>query len=380
MGNVARGSASSPMTARAFLKKMFCLGSVLGFAVLLPSAAMAGSIPATRGTGQCPCRCPDGRTVWINKSCGNESDCYGPCGITNSPSSTPSGRDYGAEQRAREEAAEAARLAEEQRRREAELEQQRRDADEKRRQEEIEKQAEFIRERNRSANTLRSSTGLRATPNTPGGTPLRGSTVDTGIRDLKPSREVRDPGGKQAAWKQLHCAVSISGYALGALDKMGDYQEFGTLSVEALKALDGGRPGVECPAAPPMPDLQGRSVDMERLKGEERKILERAAVIAERMRQAKEKSTNPSAPSPVPTNETEMGKKVRVQKELNEINSRKIYGNQKEIDEQEKNRKELAKLILENEKLTSVTFGTSEETPPGRRRKPVEPPSPEAAK
>jgi len=300
--------------------------------------------------------------------CVYAKDCEDPAPRQSTPSYTPPSRDY-----------EAERLAEEHRKREAELEQQRREEDERRRQDEMQKQAKFLKDRNNT--TLRGSTGLVVTPNTPWGTPLRGSTVNTGIRDLKPAKEARDLGGKQVAWKQLHCAGYIAGYAMGALHKMGDYQEFGTLSVEALKALDGGRPGVECPAAPPMPDLQGRSVDMEQLKGEERKILERATVIAERMKQAKGKSRNPSAPSPAPANETEIEKMVRVQKELNEINSRKIYGNQKEIDEQEKNRKELAKLILENEKLASLTFDTTPESPskPSRKRH-AEPPSPEAAK
>ena len=120
--------------------------------------------------------------------------------MTNSPSSTPSGRDYGAEQRAREEAAAA---AEEQRRRDAELEQQRREAENKRRLEEIERQVKFLNDRDAAAKTLRGSTGtgtpvngvggtgLRgstgtgAASNATGGTVLRGSSADTGLRGLK---------------------------------------------------------------------------------------------------------------------------------------------------------------------------------------------------
>lgn len=196
--NVARGSASSSMTARAFLKRMLCIVSLLGFVVLLPSVAMTGSVPTTRGTGQCPCQCPNGRTVWINESCGNESDCYGPCGMTNSPSPSP-GRDYGAEQREQE----AAAAAEEQRRRDAELEQQRREAENKRRLEEIERQTKFLNDRDAAAKTLRGSTGTGTPVNGAGGTGLRGSTAtgaasnaaggselrgsrtDTGLRGLK---------------------------------------------------------------------------------------------------------------------------------------------------------------------------------------------------
>lgn len=366
MYGVAGGSASSPMTACAFLKNIFCVGLIFGSVLLPPSAAFAGE-PAWWTKMKQDCLDSGGQlsSRYVNSWTG--------CINGNRPGNPGDG---GAESRA-QEAAEARRLAEEQRKREAELEQQRRDADERHRQEETTRQAKFIEGRNEAVKTLRGSSDIRVTPNAPGGTELRGSAADTGIRSLKPVMEVRNPGGKQAAWKQLHCAVSISRYALGALDKTGDDQEFGVLSVEALKALDGGRPGVECPAADPMPDLQGRAVDMEHLKGEERKILERAAVIAGRMKQSREKATNPSVPSPVPANETEMEKMRRVQKELNRINSGdKLHGDQKEIDEQEKNRKELAQLILENEKLTSVTFSTTPEAPSGRRRKPVEPPSP----
>jgi hypothetical protein len=71
----------------------------------------------------------------------------------------------------------------------------------------------------------------------------------------------------------------------------------------------------------------------------------------------------------------------RIQRELNKINEEKLHGSQKEIDEHEKNRKELAKLKLENEKLTSVTFGTTVEDPskPPRKLR-AEPPSPKVAK
>ncbi|GAB4236362.1 MAG: hypothetical protein OHK0028_13260 [Deltaproteobacteria bacterium] len=200
MDNVVRGATSRWVTVCAFLSKWVRVGSLLGFVVLLPHVATAGSVPATRGIGQCPCQCPNGRTVWINKNCGNESDCYGPCGITGS---TPSGRDFRAEQRAREEAEEAARIAEERRRREAELERQRLDADNKRHLEEIERQTRFLNDRDAAAGMLRratgtgpsvsgsggtglrSSTGIGAASNAEGGPVLRDSGADTGLRGLK---------------------------------------------------------------------------------------------------------------------------------------------------------------------------------------------------
>lgn len=209
-----------------------------------------------------------------------------------------------------------------------------------------------------------------------------------GLHGSQPST-IAGQGDQATAWQQLHCARYISGNALGALDKRGDYQTYGALSVEALEALDGQRPagGMECPAAPPMPNLQGRSVDLEQLKDEERKILDRAAVIAERMKQAKARllEVKPSVPDPVPANETEMEKQVRLQKKLNRENDRKLYGEQKEIYEQEKNRKEVTTLILEKEQWASVVFGTEGEVPlpvprPSWRNPPDEPPSPEVSK
>jgi hypothetical protein len=116
--------------------------------------------------------------------------------MTNSPSSSPPGRDYGAEQREQE----AAAAAEEQRRRDAELEQQRREAENKRRLEEIERQTQFLNDRDAAAGTLRGSTGTGTPVNGAGGTGLRGSTGtgaaanatgDTGLRGSRADTGLR---------------------------------------------------------------------------------------------------------------------------------------------------------------------------------------------
>jgi len=317
------------------------------------------------------------RDLVCQGSCGGGC---GPCPSTPSEISPPS-YDYGAEQRARE--AEEARLRQEEQDRQFKAEQ------ERKRKEKEEEEARFISERNKAASQLKGSAPTGAmTLKGSSGSGLKG---ELGLKDalkdngLKGSQSSTTAGQNRqnAALRQLQCAGKIAGYALTALEQRGDYQEFGALSVEVMKVLDGQRPGVECPPADPIPDLQGRSVDMEQLKGEERKIIERAAVLAERMKQSKarQQEAKPSDPEPIPANETPGEKMRRIQKELNKINEEKLHGSQKEIDEQEKNRKELADLILKNEKLTSVTFGTAEESPSKPSRKPrAEPPSPEVSK
>ena len=287
---------------------------------------------------------------------------------------TPPARDYEAERRARE--AEEAR--------QAEIERQRKDAEDRRIKEEIAKKKKFEEERDAAASQMKGSHGMKITPNVPGASELKGSTGstsglkdalnDTGLRGSKPAAS-SDQGKQAAAWKQLNCASYIAGYALSALQEKGDYQEFGTLSTEALKAMDGQRTDVECPSAPPIPDLSGRTVDMESLQGKEKQILERAAAIAERMKQGTPKQ--PEAKTPVPANETEMEKMRRVQKELNRTNEGPIR-NQKD----EENRKEVTNLILEHDKLkTSIYFDTkdskmTEEAPAKTRRGKIEVPSP----
>lgn len=262
--------------------------------------------------------------------------------------------DKGAAQRAQE-----AEAAAERQRQQAEAERVERErlAEEKR-----QKDAAFIRDRDDASNSLKGSTGL-ASSELKGlsGTGLKGSgdnpyglrdaVSDTGLKGSTPASEAQ--AKQAAAWKQLHCAASIAKYALAALQTQGDYNEFGTLSVEASKAMDGQRTNVECGEAPAFPNLNGKTVNMDRVIASERQLLARATVIAERMKQRGDKPGASQQPKP-PANETSEEKMRRVQLELNEINSRKVTGkSQQEINQQEKDRKELAKLVIENNNLES---------------------------
>lgn len=246
-----------------------------------------------------------------------------------------------------------------------------------------EKDAEFIRDRDSAASTLKGSSGTAASQlkglSGTDNSGLKGSGFDmgsTGLKELRgDDRGARDQQGPQTAWKQLHCAAEIAGFALRALQK-GEYGEFGVLSAEAMKALDGRRIDVVCNAAPPFPDLHGRAVDMDQVKEVEKKILSRATAISERMKQRGEQPT--LSPDPAQTaKETPEEKIRRVQRELNQANSQKITGKtQNEIDQQERDRKELAKLIIANNglakgELTSVGVNDylEEAVPPSKPRR-----------
>lgn len=202
-----------------------------------------------------------------------------------------------------------------------------------------------------------------------------GSTGGLTLLDLnaKESPTKSQTGTKQGtaaqekAWKQLHCAAEIAGFALKALEQRGDYDAFGDLSTEALKALDG-QGSVTCTPTPPFPSFQGHEVGMEQAKAAQERILSRAKVIAEGMKQRGDKPAVLSAIDQT-AKETPDEKIRRVQRELNQANSQKITGKtQQEIDQQERDRRELAKLILDNShlekgELTSVVVDIPQEDP-----------------
>ena len=305
----------------------------------------------------------------------------GQCKSSSGGSTSTSSYDYAAAQRAQAEAD----AAEKKRQEDAERIERERLAEEKRR-----KDAKFISDRDAAATTLKGGIGTTAVPNNGGlkgsskvDNGLKGSTVETGLKELRGGdRVVRDLQGPQAAWKQLHCAAALSGYAFAAVKQTTpDYQESSFLLAQAQKALEGQSLGVECPATPPFPEMHGRAVEMDRVKEAEKKIISRAVVIVERM----QKSSNPPATITAPARdaaETSDEKMRRVQRELNDANRKKISGKtQLEIDQQEKDRKELANLILANSRLekgelTSVSVDTSEEEAPKPRRKSVPVPAP----
>ena len=304
----------------------------------------------------------------------------------------PPSRDYEAERRAQEAAAERQRQQEEADRIERQHRQEEADrierqhrqeeadriADEKKRKEE--EQAKFIRDRDEAIKKIKGSSGTSVSP-TNGG--LKGSSpVNTGLKELRGAdRVTRDRQGAQTAWKQLHCAAEVAGFALAALGQRGDYGEFGALSVEAMKSLDGQRVDVVCTAAPPFSDVSGRAVDLEQGKQAQKTILSRAAVIAERMKQRGDQPAGSQAAVPAAT-ETPEDKLRRVQQELNKANSEKITGkSQQEINQQERDRKELTKLILVNNglekgELTNLSVSLDTDDVPTKPSKPLAKPVP----
>lgn len=281
--------------------------------------------------------------------------------------------------RAREEAATRERE-------EAERVERERVAEEKRKKDKEESDAKFARDRDEAARTLKGSSGT-ATPNDFG---LKGSGGDTDLRDavadpgLKGSTKATpDPSKQATAWRQVHCAASIFKYALNALTTKGDYDEYGTLSVEAMKALDGKPIDVQCEAAPNVPTVGGGEVDVEKLQAAEKKLIERGDALASRMKATAVPAQAPKAAEPAPTQQPCTGTKTErmkcTQSRLNDVNSKKILGQTTAaISDEEKNRQELGKLVLINSGLEkgdlSVIVNTSEEaTPAPRRHRPGKP-------
>ncbi len=296
--------------------------------------------------------------------------CSQGCGSCGGGNISPPVNNYEEERRAQEAAAERQRQQDETDRIERE-----RLAEEKRI-EEKRKNDEFIHNRDATAKTLKGNIGVSTSPNDGG---LKGSSkIDTGLKELHGSdRVTRDIQGRQAAWKQLHCAAALSGYAFAAVSKKTpDYQESSFLLDQALNALNGQTLGVACPSAPAFPTSPGHAINMEQVKQTQKIIISRALVITQRMQQRAE----PPAASPVSakaTTETSDEKARRVQRDLNQANNQKITGKaQAEINQQERDRQELAQLILANSdiekgKLTSVSVSTGDEATPKARRKSV---------
>lgn len=355
------------------------LWALLGIVCIDTMPTMADWYPGTLPSMDIPE--PHARCAWEN------------CENSPGPGPTYPSRDYEAERRAQEAAAaerqrqqdEADRIERQHRQEEADrIERQHRQeeadriAAEKKRKEE--EQAKFIRDRDEAIKKIKGSSGTSVSP-TNGG--LKGSSpVNTGLKELRGvDRVTRDTQGTQTAWKQLHCAAEVAGFALAALGQRGDYCEFGALSVEAMKSLDGQRVDVVCTAAPPFPDVSGRAVDMEQGKQAQKTILSRAAAIAERMKQRGDQPPVSQASAHTAT-ETPEDKLRRVQRELNKANSEKNTGKtQQDMDQQERDRKELTKLILVNNglekgELTNLSVSLDTDDVPTKPSKPLAKPVP----
>lgn len=330
----------------------------------VPALCALWALPALGYAMGCSMLCPDGTYV-------HDLDCdveltYDPC--ASASGSGGSGYDAAAAWQAQEAAraaAEAAAEAERQRR--AELDRQYSE-DQQHKQEQARQEADRVRA-NRDATIGQLKGGAGAAPALKGGPDDAG----VGLKDAVAERPASPASAAQAAaWRQLHCAAYIARYALDALQAGNDYKEFNALSSEALKAIDGQQPGVECPAAPAMPRGGVPVARSEAAQAKERQILQRAAAIAQRMQQAGiAPAAEPAKASATPpAGETADEKMRRVQRELNAVNDRKLQGNTAaELAREERDRQELARLVLENAKLTRVGFDTSEEAAPVPRRK-----------
>lgn len=355
-------------------------------AVFLLSITIPATARAQKPVGEVMCACPG-----VSKPLGSAANCEDACyGRRSSPpggtSTDTRARD---EARAREEADARARE-------EAEAAERERIAEAKRKKDKEEKDAKFIRDRDEAANTLKGSTGT-TNPNDfglkgSGNYGLRDAVAEPGLKGSTTSSP--DPSKQAAAWRQLHCAASIFSYALSALQTKGDYDEYGTLSVEAMKALEGKRLSVECKSAPSVPSVGGTEVDVDKLRLAEKDLIDRANALAQRMKQtpaapSPPQTSQPPAPPPAaqPCTGTKMERLRCTQRQLNKIIEEKVTGTTTEkISAEETNRKELAKLVLINNGLEkgelSVSANINEDpTTPGtapnsRRRRSVPPPKP----
>lgn len=350
---------------------------VLGLlAVFLLSITAPSIARAQKPMGEMMCACPG-----ASKPLGNAADCNEACfGRRSSSGGASSDTRARDEARAREEAEARARE-------EAEAAERDRVAEEKRKKDKEEKDAEFIRDRDEAANTLKGSTGT-TNPNDfglkgSGNYGLRDAVAEPGLKGSTTSNP--DPSKQAAAWRQLHCAASIFSYALSALQTKGDYDEYGTLSVDAMKALEGKRLSVECKSAPSVPSVRGAEVDVDELRLAEKELIDRANALAQRMKQTPAAPSPPQTSQPPPAAQPCTGTKMErlrcTQARLNKINEEKYTGHSKEeISAEEKNRKELADLVLINNGLEkgdfSVSVNATDDAPTPRRKRPVPPPKP----
>lgn len=190
---------------------------------------------------------------------------------------------------------EAERRAEEQRRKDEEERQ--RLAREKKEQEDAE-QKKRDAERDAAYKELKGSTGRIGTiigsnsdPNDP---PLKGSRVDTGVKDGRPKTGVRDFSGPNSAWKQLFCAADIMNTAIAALNIRDersvttDPVRFKDLAREAGNALAGDPNGIACRAAPGLPKFSAKYDSPGKLMEASQRLLNKVVALADKLEKARE--------------------------------------------------------------------------------------------
>lgn len=137
---------------------------------------------------------------------------------------------------------------------------QRREEQERRAREERERQRQAKEEARLKAlrdkeDLLRNLKGTQPAANLKGvqegvlGVKNRGATLDTQIKGTSPSNSYRDVASE---WARVHCALYIANAAAHASDQ----EEAAYLSEQAAQAASGHDKGVECPQAPPIPQLE----------------------------------------------------------------------------------------------------------------------------
>jgi hypothetical protein len=258
-------------------------------------------------------------------------------------------------------------------------------ADDRRRKEDAERQARFIRDRDAAAGTLKGSSGVNLKGGSAAAEPaLRGSAPDLGMRDAVADTRAGQGSVSPAqarAWQQLNCAAFIMRHALAGVIDGGDYRNLRDLAGEASKVADGGRPSVQCNPAPPFPRGSGTAPDMEKLKQVQTQMIDKAQSIGTRMEQREAALPDPArkamkemqaaAPVAGAKPETDIERLRRVQLALNRVNETKLDGKTTTaIQQQEKDRAEMAKLLLVAEKIEkgNVDIGINLTEEPSARR------------
>lgn len=123
-------------------------------------------------------------------------------------------------------------------------------AEENRRKAEAERQRKFLQERDAAVRSLKGGSsapfGIKGNPD-----------GDLKLKDIGSSQTTRNI---PTAWKQLHCAASLSIDAIQAAKRdIPDIEEVRLLGQEAIKALNGEPIGVVCTEAPEPPAAYGKS-------------------------------------------------------------------------------------------------------------------------
>lgn len=208
------------------------------------------------------------------------------------------------------------------------------------------KKKEFEEKKREAINSVKGITRTEPTYNLKGVDTIKDNSVgafglkgvgNTGIKDIGPEKNTREVS---TAWKQVHCATEISGFAFSAAAK-GDVNEAQYLASEAISALSGHSMGVTCSEAPPMPKLSNRrpqvpaqlvpqyQAALNTTVEQAKKIRAAQAALDELKREeAEARAKKPQVPSatrpPVKTQDEQVAKAIAEQKAFQAQEQKKI--------------------------------------------------------